>query len=221
MNELTQKFNLYDNLAYVLVGLYQIFIWLLLYILLFDGKAIIFFDFLKIEFTVTLILISYLAGHLVQAISNIFGKWEKDKKEERKKDLSFVIDKARSFFNLSKTMPDRIIWQYCYLFALSNDFSGHVTLFNSMYSLYRGLWVASSNTFIISTMILLIQLIVFFISKLTIFPNWKLIPFTLVISVFSIMFNRRKKRFFNYMSEKTLITFDILLKISKDKNISK
>ncbi len=212
MNELQQKFNLYDHLGYILTGLYQIFVLWVFYVLLTGGNFVGISEFLKIEFSIALILSAYLVGHLVQAISNIFDSWERKKKEENDKDLNFVMDKAREFFSLPKELSGKKVWQYCYLYALSNDFSGHVALFNSMYSLYRGFWVASYVGGICSGVVLLVQCVNSVINKFSVYPDWKLFVFTCVTFGLGILFNRRKKRFFKYMGEKTLITFDILSK---------
>lgn len=212
MNEFNQKFNLYDHLAYILVGFYQICVLWIFYVLISHGNFDNFYSFLKLEFTVTLILSAYLVGHLVQAVSNIFEKWERKKKEENKKELDFVVKKAREFFNLPDSLSEKVVWQYCYLYALSNDFSGHIELFNSIHSLYRGFWIASSIGFVCSTFVWLPQFVIYLISKFTIAPDWILLLFVLVSFMLNILFNRRKKRFFDYMGEKILITFDILSK---------
>jgi hypothetical protein len=168
------------------------------------------FNFLKLDFTVSLILSAYLIGHLVQAISNIFESWEKKKKEEKKENFNFVMQKARKLFDLPNDLSEKIVWQYCYLFALSNDFSGHIELFNSMHSLFRGFWIGSYIGFIGSLFVLITEVVAFFVSKYTKIPDWRLLLFALITLGLSVLFNRRKKRFFEYMGEKVLITFDIL-----------
>lgn len=218
MNELHQKFNLYDHLAYILVGFYQICIFWVLYILVFGGKFTSIFDFFKLEFSVASILGAYLVGHLVQAVSNIFEKWEKKKKEEKNKNFLFVMEKARTFFNLPENLPEKYVWQYCYLYSLSNDFSGHIALFNSMYSLYRGFWLASSLGFIGSISILVAQFVHYFVPQYTAYSAWRLLIFVCIMLVSSVLFSRRKKRFFYHTGEKTWITFDILSKNLLNKN---
>ena len=217
METITQKFNLYDHLAYILVGLYQFIVmaFILCFLGIFSFSEI--WSIFKAEYVFGLIFGSYLLGHLVQGISNIFDKWEKKKKEEEKKELEFVIQDAKDFFDLPKELSGKTVWQYCYLYALSNDFSGHISLFNSLHSLYRGLWISSSLAFIASSIILISQIILLFLklywSTSLSFPlDLWLFIFALFMLVFAILFNRRKKRFFDYMGEKTLITFDILKK---------
>lgn len=212
MNELSQKFNLYDHLAYILVGFYQICVLFTFYILATQGNFNSLIDFLRLEFTVALVLGSYLVGHLVQAVSNIFEKWEKKKKEEKKKNLDFIMVRARQFFALPETLSEKDLWQYCYLYALSNDFSGHITLFNSIHSLYRGFWIASAIGFIGSAFIFIKQIVLYFVTGYAMVPDWKILLFAVATLLLAILFNRRKKRFFEYMGEKTLITFDILSK---------
>jgi membrane protein implicated in regulation of membrane protease activity len=180
------------------------------YILVTGRKFETLFNFLKLDFTVSLILSAYLIGHLVQAISNIFESWEKKKKEEKKENFNFVMQKARKLFDLPNDLSEKIVWQYCYLFALSNDFSGHIELFNSMHSLFRGFWIGSYIGFIGSLFVLITEVVAFFVSKYTKIPDWRLLLFALITLGLSVLFNRRKKRFFEYMGEKVLITFDIL-----------
>ena len=81
-----------------------------------------------------------------------------------------------------------------------------------MYSLYRGFWIASSIGFLSSMFVLIAQLVQYFVSKYTVYPDWKLLIFVFITFGVSILFNRRKRRFFDYMEEKALITFDILSK---------
>jgi membrane protein implicated in regulation of membrane protease activity len=212
MDEIKPKINIYDQLAYIMVGMYQIAVAGLLYFLIYGGDVSDAFAVLKIEFTVALILCAYLVGHLVQAVSNIFEKWEKKKKDEKQKDLSFVTDKAREFFQLPEGLSEKYVWQYCYLYALSNDFSGHVALFNSLHSLYRGFWVASNIGLIVSSVMFVTQLAVAIFYKFTIWPEWKFGIFAIVFFLLSRLFRKRRERFFTYMSEKTLITYDILSK---------
>jgi len=217
MNQFQHKFNVYDQLAYILVGLYTLGVAWVLYVLIFSAEPSSLINFLKIEFTIGLILCAYLVGHLVQAASNAFEWWEKKKKEEKHVDLAFITAKAREFFSLPKELPDKFVWQYCYLYALSNDFSGHVALFNSLYSLYRGFWIATLIGMFVSLVIFLQQVVVSIINKFSIWPDWRLFVFALFAFLSAMLFSKRKERFFNYMNEKTLITYDILVKNLIDK----
>ena len=218
MQEITKKFGLYDHWGYIITGLYQICVMYIPYCLVAGVEIRSILGIFKIENSIALLLGSYLVGHLVQAISNIFDKWESRKKNEKNKNFAFVVEKGRKFFDLPLELSDREVWQYCYLYALSNDFSGHVLLFNSMHSLYRGFWVASGLGFLFGAAVTIIQLVSFAIDKFFTktgnynFPSWTLIVFIGITFVFYVLFNRRKKRFFEYMGEKTLITFDILSK---------
>lgn len=203
MKDLVSRFNMYDHLAYILVGFYQISILYVLYSILVGQFVENMTVFLKIDYSLVLLLCSYLTGHLVQGLSNVFERGEEQKKDNPAKNLPFVIQGAKRFFGLANSVLDKYVWQYCYLYALSNDFSGHVVLFNSMYSLYRGFWIASLIGLLISGIVVIAQ---------SFFYDWKLVTYMLVFFCMTIVFNRRKKRFFDYLGEKTLITFDILSK---------
>lgn len=129
---------------------------------------------------------------------------ETDNKNTPHEDLGFIIDNARNFFHVPKEVGPNSLFQYCYIFSLSNDFSGHVTLFNSMYSFYRGLTIASFNTIAISTVLI--------IRNFTLLQNTQLCIFFGLQILSTYIFNNRKKRFWTYTREKILITFDILSK---------
>lgn len=225
MNKLISKFNLYDHLGYLFVGIYQI---ISLYILISITQSKEFPDlslFIALENSIGLLIVSYFVGHLVQGISNFFDnlinlnvfrrlfkkvKSENDKKEEAKKQWEFITNKAKDFFQLPQNIKRSQIFKYCHLYALSNDFSGHVSLFNSMYSFYRG--------FFISTLLNLLFVLIFWINALI--QNQFNTPyiaslfywFTFIQIFLCWIFKNRKNRFWDYMGEKTLITFDILSK---------
>lgn len=225
MNKLISKFNLYDHFGYVFVGLYQI-ISLFIFVSIVQSKE--FPDlsvFIALENSIGLIMVSYFVGHLVQGLSNFFDnlvnnrflkklfknlKSEKTKKEESKKQWTYITEKAQNFFELPPSIKQNQIFKYCQLYALSNDFSGHVSLFNSMYSFYRGFFISTllnllfaaifwTNTWILNQ---------FHIPKVTELFYW----FAISQIFLCWIFKNRKNRFWDYMGEKTLITFDILSK---------
>lgn len=214
MNETVSKFNLYDHLWYVLVGLFQITWFTLAYHFLTWMKIEELIKIFQFENTLTLVFASYLLGHCVQALSNIFSKWEKSKKDEKNKQYDYIINNARTFFSLPENMAEKIVWQYCYLFALSRDFSGQINLFNSLHSLYRWIWIASTITAIITIAIILINYITWWlgITFLTQLNCIWVSIFILLLWAISYLFNERRKRFLWYMSDKVLIQFDILSK---------
>ena len=90
MNDLTSKFNLYDHFGYIMVGLYQIFLFFLLLCLLKLLNFVNILEFVKIESSIIILIISYFLGHIIQAVSNLFegllsknfSKGEDDKKEK-------------------------------------------------------------------------------------------------------------------------------------------
>jgi hypothetical protein len=215
MEQTTKHFNLYDHLAFIMVGLYQLIILGVIYLMLSGESMSQLLALFDLKYSLILVLFSYMLGHIVQAVSNIFDKWERKAKEEQKNELGFVMKKARTFFDLPKEMSDKQVWQYCYLYALSNDFSGHILLFNSLHSLYRGLWVASGVGFLF-----LLASIIFTAITKCLESGWSSICwvqpekflFLLVLWGAFRLFNQRRKRFFAYMGDKVLVTFDILSK---------
>lgn len=225
MKSITSKFNLYDHFGYILVGLYQIIIGYILLSLIFKIPFPDIPKLFKLEYTIGLILFSYFVGHIIQSLSNFFEnllsrkitkkifkktKSEEDKKNEKNNDLKFIEEKAKKFFELPENIKQKYIFKYCQLYALSDDFSGHVALFNSMYSFYRGFFIASLLSLIIGLVVLFLS---FFYSIVSHIKTDLIFWLFILVEIFLLwIFNKRKNRFWDYMGEKTLITFDILSK---------
>lgn len=216
MNDLTSKFNLYDHFGYIMVGLYQIFLFFLLLCILKLLNFVNILEFVKIESSIIILIISYFLGHIIQAVSNLFegllsknfSKGEDDKKEKGDDQFAYIYEKAKKFFNLPKEIKQKILFQYCYLYALSNDLGGQIALFNSTYSFYRGLFISSLTNFII---LLILGVSSFFIQQ-TAFLKTNFLFYLFIISNIAIvfLFYNRKARFFKYFGEKVLINFDII-----------
>ncbi len=217
------KFNLYDNLGYILVGLYQI-IFCYLLLLFVKNQPIDLTLFTSTGASFSILLLSYFVGHLIQALSNFVddvliakivkkffkkARNEEDRKLTKNNDLEFITKQARKFFDLPENLNEKYVFQYCYLFALSYDFSGHISLFNSMYSLYRGFFVSSLLTLFAYVTILIKAL---FSNDMSLKSNAPFYLLFFLLSLFTWLFYARKERFFKYMNDKTLITYDILSK---------
>ncbi len=216
MNDLTLKFNLYDHFGYIMVGLHQILLIFLLLCLLKLLNFVNILEFVKIESSVIILIVSYFLGHIIQAVSNLFdgllskkfSKGEEDKKEKGNDQFIYIYEKAKKFFNLPNEIKQKIVFQYCYLYALSNDLGGQIALFNSSYSFYRGLFISSSINFAI---LLILGMSSFFIQQ-TAFLKTNFLFYLFIILNFAIvfLFHNRKERFFKYFGEKVLINFDII-----------
>lgn len=203
MEDIIKKFNIYDHLGYLLVGAYQaICLWALYYIISnkwSDSSS----TFPDLKFSVNGLLISYFLGHVIQAISNVFGKEEERLKETKNKEFEDILSYARRFFKLSQSITDKQVWQYCYLFALSNDFSGHVEYFNALHSLYRGWWIASKVNFIMAAWFLMTDLR-YSLSDLSCASFFLLVLFFFGSLGLMILFAERKVRFWHYMNRKNV-----------------
>ena len=128
-------------------------------------------------------------------------------------------ENTRKHFNLPDNLEDGDVWNYCYLYSLANDFSGHIALFNTLYSFHRGLWVASSFVFLVSSFVIIMKVVInILLMQFTIYIDWRLVIFAFSFFVIAQIFDKRKKRFYNYTGEKILITFDILSKDLLDEN---
>ena len=212
------KFSFYDQFGYILTGFYQVFaLWILCSLISWPlaREAI---NLAKPDYAIPFVLITYFAGHLLQAIANLFDEKERKNKEKQQIKNPELIKKARSFFKLPNGTSENKVWQYCYMYSLSNDCSGQVQLFNSMYSLYRGIWVASLVAILASGLISA-WCVIQFLADIYLkhiqnfnFTDWNFIAYTTIYVGFAHLFYNRKERFLNYLSEKVFITFDILSK---------
>lgn len=216
MKELASKFSIYDHFGYILVGLYQIILFYFLLVLL----RIINFEnilaFVNIASSILVIIASYFLGHIIQAISNLFEelffkkflKSEENKKEKGIEHFDYIYSKAKKFFNLPEGIKQKIVFQYCYLYALSKDLGGQIALFNSTYSFYRGLFTSS----LINLAILAIMGVLSLFTKQLpfLFNDFLFYVFFIVNIVVIFIFYNRKERFFKYFGEKVLINFDII-----------
>lgn len=215
MKSLTSKLTLYDHFGYIFVGLYQFLFTFIFFSLVNQKRFPDLVTFFTFEKSVMLILYSYLIGHIIQAVANFLIKEKKDGNNE---ELGYIMDNAKKYFDLPPQMSAKYAFQYCYLFVLANDMSSHVTLFNSLYSLYRGFFVSSIINSISFSILLVLSFIIESFTSLR-SNNWL---YLLVISQFFFcwLFHNRKRRFFIYLEEKTLIAFDILTKIDKKRDLN-
>lgn len=187
------KFNLYDQIGYLMVGSITVLI------IVMDTKFFYGFGvpYLNINNFIIWFIIVYFLGHLIQALSNLINKIPllnfliRENKKEFNKDQREILKEAKGFFKL-KSQNNNMIWNVCYLYALSKDTTGQIQAFNAYYSMYRG-WLV---IFTLETIFLLIQLI----------NNLNLFNFSLLFgsTLASIIFYIRSKRFWNYLTDKVL-----------------
>lgn len=206
MKNVIDKLNIYDQFGYILVGLYQLIIIYITYLLIQGLKFSELFGIdLSVVSSLVITFICYFLGHIIQALANIFTKENKENNEFHQE----ILKNGKVFFGLDDNMPNSKAFNYCYLYSLSNDFSGHISLFNSLHSFYRGLYMSALISSIFFIFLLVLS---FFLKDLVIFSNfWFWISLILLIGQ-TILFRNRRIRFFKYLGDKTLITFDILMK---------
>ena len=187
--QIFSKFNVYDQIGYLMVGSIGL---LVIYL----DTILLNYKFPKYDLKTAIIwfIVAYFLGHIIQAIANVIIR---EKKEDFNKQEKRILDIAEEFFGI-KDLSDGEIWNLCYMTALAKDITGQITSFNAYYSLYRG-WLM---VFTIETVFLIVYVILFF-SLPTII--WLLVSFLLVV-----LFYRRSKRFYNYLRAKVLQTFLII-----------
>ena len=187
--QIFSKFNVYDQIGYLMVGSIGL---LVIYL----DTILLNYKFPKFDLKTAIIwfIVAYFLGHIIQAIANVIIR---EKKEDFNKQEKRILDIAEEFFGI-KDLSDGEIWNLCYMTALAKDITGQITSFNAYYSLYRG-WLM---VFTIETVFLIVYVILFF-SLPTII--WLLVSFLL-----AVLFYRRSKRFYNYLRAKVLQTFLII-----------
>ena len=187
--QIFSKFNVYDQIGYLMVGSIGLLVIYLDTILL-NYK----FPIFDLKTAIIWFIVAYFLGHIIQAIANVIIR---EKKEDFNKQDKRILDIAEEFFGI-KDLSDGEIWNLCYMTALAKDITGQITSFNAYYSLFRG-WLL---IFTIETAFLIVYVILFF-SLPTII--WLMVSFLLVV-----LFYRRSKRFYNYLRAKVLQTFLII-----------
>lgn len=197
------KFNLYDQIGYLMVGAIALFV------LVFNGTY--FFKLAIPLFDINTFLIwfiaAYFLGHLIQGIANLIKSIKQlrflvpENKENFDDKQKEVLQQIKEYFGLEKQDENRL-WNFCYMFSSAKDITGQVQVFNSYYSLYRG-WLI---VFILESLFLLYFLISAY--------DWKTLLLFLTSVFLAIIFYRRSKRFWNYTRNKVLETFVIVKKLN-------
>jgi len=187
--QIFSKFNIYDQIGYLLVGSIGL---LVIYL----DTILLNYKFPKFDLKTAIIwlIVAYFLGHIIQAVANVIIR---EKKEDFNKQEKRILKIAEEFFGM-KELSDGEIWNLCYMTALAKDITEQISSFNAYYSLYRG-WLM---IFTIESVFLLVCVILFFSLPTMI---WLIVSFLSVV-----LFYRRSKRFYKYLRAKTLQTFLII-----------
>lgn len=197
------KFNIYDQIGYLMVGA------IALLVLVFNGAyffklAIPLFD---INTFLVWFIIVYFLGHLIQGVANVISdiQWLQflmpENKEDFNKQEKEILEHAKTYFGLEKQDESKL-WSFCYMFSNAKDITGQVQAFNAYYSLYRG-WLV---IFILESLFLFGFLFVIF--------NLEKILLLLASVFLAFIFYRRSKRFWEYTKDKVFQTFVIVKKLN-------
>jgi hypothetical protein len=162
------NFDIYDIISYLISGGILVLVVLCGIYISFDitipELAPILSSSNKTISLISIIIIIYFAGHLVQAIGNIIEKWLLP----RKKPSEYLLDCANDYFTSKfveaiKEQSKRIFWdecfdnkseffQLCSRYVLMKKIIGKSEIFERMYSFYRNLVtisIFSSGYFVI------------------------------------------------------------------------
>ncbi|MDK2812420.1 MAG: hypothetical protein PWQ78_630 [Petrotoga sp.] len=193
MNNLGLKFNIYDQIGYLLVGTIGLLIIYFNSILL----NIYYLPEPNLSVFIVWIVIAYFLGHLIQAMANIFVKEKKEDFSESEKQL---LNIARDFFEV-KNLSDGEVWNLCYMLGVAKDPSGQIQAFNAYYSLYRGWFIV----FLAETIFLSGYIFFFF--------SLKNLTLWVVSGLIAFLFFLRLKRFYYHLKNKVFQTFIIIIRI--------
>jgi len=192
-NKIFSKFNIYDQIGYLLVGGIGLLVIIFNFVLL-DKSSII--PVLNTSTFIAWFIVSYFLGHVLQAIANIIIKENKTEFSDSEQE---ILNKAKDYFKLEKQSLNEL-YLHCYMLASAKDVTGQVQSFNAYYSLYRGWYVV----FLLESIFLLWFVLFNWFS-------WHIV--SLVLSVLlAVLFFRRLGRFYSYSRAKTLQTFSLLTK---------
>lgn len=190
--QILSKFNVYDQVGYLMVGSISL-------IVLYLDSLFLNIRFPKFDLNSSIIwlIVTYFLGHIIQSIANIIIKEKEENFNEKEKK---VLEIAKEFFDI-KNLSEGEIWSLCYMMAFAKDITGQISTFNAYYSLYRGWFVV----FALESL---------FLSLLNIFKwfNFTYLILFLISNFLTILFFRRKKRFYSYLKIKVLQTFILLRK---------
>lgn len=191
--QILSKFNVYDQVGYLMVGSVS------LIVLYLDSLFLdVIFPKFDLNSSIIWLIATYFLGHVIQSIANIIIKEKKEDFNEKEKK---ILEIAKEFFDI-KNLSEGEIWSLCYMMAFAKDVTGQISTFDAYYSLYRGWFVIFALE---SLFLLLLNLFKWF--------NFTYLILFLISNFLTILFFRRKKRFYSYLKIKVLQTFILLRKV--------
>ena len=191
--QILSKFNVYDQVGYLMVGSVS------LIVLYLDSLFLdVIFPKFALNSSIIWLIATYFLGHVIQSIANIIIKEKKEDFNEKEKK---ILEIAKEFFDI-KNLSEGEIWSLCYMMAFAKDITGQISTFDAYYSLYRGWFVIFALE---SLFLLLLNIFKWF--------NFTYLILFLISNFLTILFFRRKKRFYSYLKIKVLQTFILLRKV--------
>lgn len=188
-NIIFSKFNIYDQIGYLMVGSVGLMVLALSFYLFGETRMVPSFN---LDNSLLWFIVAYLFGHVLQAIANIFVKENKVSFSDSEKE---ILERAIDYFNVVKQSWGEV-YSLCYMFSSAKDITGQVQSFNAYYSLYRGWMIAFGLN---SVSMLIINIIHWF--------SFSYFSLFILSFVLTMLFYNRSKRFYIYSRGKTLQTF--------------
>lgn len=191
---------LFDQISFLLVGAIALLVGVF--------NAWYFFDFSLPELTLGSVLvwlaISYFAGHLIHAFSNLIRdffkafNWENIEKYQGHEIE--LLEKAEKHFDIKFPEKEKLtnLWSLCYVLTNMKDGARQVEMFSAYYNLYRGWYVV----FLIEA--------AFIVPFLIIYRNSAVVLMFLLSIFIAFLFYRRTKKFWQYLRDKVFGLFIIM-----------
>lgn len=234
------KFNFYDFIGYVIPGsLGCVFLYWLI-----NGFFGFYFylEFKSIGESILFLALAYLIGHLIQTYGNLieksavreWGGWFSEQflrddnsyyttafKSALRESIKTVFHESAELGTNDETQRQRRqeLFNLCYALIVQEGVALHTEIFNSVYSLYRGLIAATNVAIVVSAVItvkyILLLLLPFFRVSIPLSHFWSFSVFHLGIGISTLILSllvriplkERLKRFAQYFANSVYINF--------------
>jgi hypothetical protein len=218
MGNFFDKLSIYDQLGYIMVGLYAMGLTGVFLAIYGQFNTEYFFSISGSDNFILVILImivvGFILGHLIQSLASFMREIITNLSVNEVKSIQpkqTIYEEARKYFQLSKDEPLGSIFHYCYLYTLWYDRSGQVRTFMSLNIFYKGLLAATSMALFGGLTLVLVELLLISMNGQVPISVIGLVLYVGCLGLFSIILWYRMNQFYQLATEKTLITFHLLL----------
>lgn len=215
MDKIISKFSSIDLFGYFFNGC-SFFIWVVVILWIIEWDWLIYFQqYQSIDFFewFAFVLWAYLFGHFLQSVFIFIEKLIPKKKFRNKEVKEYGNSQIESIAKKYDIEIDDKKWyrtanSHRYLTVLNSWFAWHVEVFNTIHYFYK--WFFS--VFFWLTIVSIIVLLLWIVSCNSQMNYIQIIIFTVVCWLFWYLFLVRMHKFYDYLSEKINVAYNILEK---------